>query len=319
MFSLEGAPVQQPDVRPHSSYSLRPRGARAHRSAGFTLIEILVVIVIISLLAAILFPVFTRVREKARQATCQSNLKQIALAVTQYSQDYDERYPMGEVYPWNNTDKACAVTAAKEQGITPYKTLSATGGTPTWMGAIYSYTRNTQMYYCPSGPTTADAINWKNSPDARQAVYGFSYAYNPLVFMQWMWESGGGKDTLNPDCTIKKPTKAAGSMIASRFGSPSSVIMLADRGQTSRAALECQEPTPSRPMCNCGTASCSTNAVTGWLAGNDDVTSNPTQGFNPAQRHFEGANFCFIDGHVKWMSFDQYISKKPGILNAGIG
>ena len=59
---------------------------------GFTLIELLVVIAIIAILAAILFPVFSRAREKARQASCQSNLKQLALAVLMYNQDYDETY-----------------------------------------------------------------------------------------------------------------------------------------------------------------------------------------------------------------------------------
>jgi prepilin-type N-terminal cleavage/methylation domain-containing protein len=58
---------------------------------GFTLIELLVVIAIIAILAAILFPVFARAREKARQASCLSNLKQIALAHMMYAQDYDER------------------------------------------------------------------------------------------------------------------------------------------------------------------------------------------------------------------------------------
>jgi len=64
------------------------------RSApGFTLIELLVVIAIISVLAAILFPVFAQVREKARAISCLSNQKQIGLALTQYVQDYDEKYP----------------------------------------------------------------------------------------------------------------------------------------------------------------------------------------------------------------------------------
>ena len=60
---------------------------------GFTLIELLVVIAIIAILAAILFPVFARAREKARQTTCLSNMKQIALAVVMYATDYDEMYP----------------------------------------------------------------------------------------------------------------------------------------------------------------------------------------------------------------------------------
>ncbi len=61
------------------------------KRTGFTLIELLVVIAIIAILAAILFPVFARAREKARQASCQSNLKQIALAEIMYVSDYDSR------------------------------------------------------------------------------------------------------------------------------------------------------------------------------------------------------------------------------------
>jgi prepilin-type N-terminal cleavage/methylation domain-containing protein/prepilin-type processing-associated H-X9-DG protein len=72
---------------------------------AFTLIELLVVIAIIAILAAILFPVFAQAREKARQASCQSNLKQIGLAFMQYVQDYDETYP-----PF--TADACSATGA---------------------------------------------------------------------------------------------------------------------------------------------------------------------------------------------------------------
>lgn len=60
---------------------------------GFTLIELLVVIAIIAILAAILFPVFARAREKARQASCQSNIKQIVLGAIMYTQDYDDSVP----------------------------------------------------------------------------------------------------------------------------------------------------------------------------------------------------------------------------------
>jgi len=64
------------------------------RRSGFTLIELLVVIAIIAILAAILFPVFARAREKARQSSCQSNLKQIMLAELQYMADYDQCLPI---------------------------------------------------------------------------------------------------------------------------------------------------------------------------------------------------------------------------------
>jgi prepilin-type N-terminal cleavage/methylation domain-containing protein/prepilin-type processing-associated H-X9-DG protein len=67
------------------------------RKRGFTLIELLVVIAIIAILAAILFPVFSRAREQARRATCQSNLKQVGLVFIQYAQDYDEIYPCGNM------------------------------------------------------------------------------------------------------------------------------------------------------------------------------------------------------------------------------
>lgn len=64
------------------------------RKKGFTLIELLVVIAIIAILAAILFPVFARAREQARQTTCQSNLKQVGLAMLMYLQDWDEIFPI---------------------------------------------------------------------------------------------------------------------------------------------------------------------------------------------------------------------------------
>jgi prepilin-type N-terminal cleavage/methylation domain-containing protein/prepilin-type processing-associated H-X9-DG protein len=70
---------------------------KQHYNSGFTLIELLVVIAIIAILSAILFPVFAKVREKARQTTCASNLKQIGLAILQYNQDYDETFPPANV------------------------------------------------------------------------------------------------------------------------------------------------------------------------------------------------------------------------------
>jgi prepilin-type N-terminal cleavage/methylation domain-containing protein len=89
------------------------------RSGGFTLIELLVVIAIIAILAAILFPVFAQAREKARSASCLSNQKQIALAFSMYSQDYDETYPPA-VDPVTNL--------WWEQSVTPYIKSGNVGG-----------------------------------------------------------------------------------------------------------------------------------------------------------------------------------------------
>ena len=72
--------------------------SRDRKRDGFTLIELLVVIAIITILAAILFPVFSRARENARRASCLSNAKQMGLAMLQYAQDNDEKFPIVAFY-----------------------------------------------------------------------------------------------------------------------------------------------------------------------------------------------------------------------------
>src|SRR5947209_973259 len=69
------------------------------RASGFTLIELLVVIAVIAILAGILFPVFAQAREKARQAACASNMKQIGMAFRMYVQDYDQYFPSSTIEP----------------------------------------------------------------------------------------------------------------------------------------------------------------------------------------------------------------------------
>jgi len=92
----------------NSDIRSRPVINRANNSGlrrAFTLIELLVVIAIIAILAAILFPVFAQAREKARQTSCVSNLRQLSLGATMYLQDYDEQFldyrVINELYLWN--------------------------------------------------------------------------------------------------------------------------------------------------------------------------------------------------------------------------
>ena len=107
-----------------SSFS---RPSRSTSSNGFTLIELLVVIAIIAILAAILFPVFAQARAKARQATCQSNIRQIGMASLMYVQDYDENYTMYQTVakcPWPNICGTSDVTVSYLYLLQPYSKSS---------------------------------------------------------------------------------------------------------------------------------------------------------------------------------------------------
>jgi len=125
---------------------------------GFTLIELLVVIAIIAILAAILFPVFARAREKARQSSCQSNLKQIGLSFGMYVQDYDNRFPCND-YPYASTaynDPSVAIR------------FNWTG----WIAnGLRPYIKNEQVYVCPSR-----ANGWQNpATNYNRVSYGYNY------------------------------------------------------------------------------------------------------------------------------------------------
>jgi prepilin-type N-terminal cleavage/methylation domain-containing protein/prepilin-type processing-associated H-X9-DG protein len=125
---------------------------------AFTLIELLVVIAIIAILAAILFPVFAKAREKARQAACMSNLHQIGLAVMQYTQDYDELYP-------------CEFIVT---GLSP-KTES------DWSVEIMPYVKSYGVFVCPSNPNTEVGVGyaaWSNSAKNTPPYISNDYAAN---------------------------------------------------------------------------------------------------------------------------------------------
>jgi prepilin-type N-terminal cleavage/methylation domain-containing protein/prepilin-type processing-associated H-X9-DG protein len=133
------------------------RTSRRRTPGGFTLIELLVVIAIIAILAAILFPVFAKAREKARSSSCQSNLKQMAVAITQYTQDNDERLP---------------------------GRLNGGGEAYSWRIVIGPYLKSLQVFQCPS--------NTNNANNSYDGVTKISYGVNGHDAYTTPMRSGNG-------------------------------------------------------------------------------------------------------------------------------
>ena len=133
---------------------------------GFTLIELLVVISIIAVLAAMLFPVFAQAREKARQASCLSNMKQMGLAFTQYLSDFDNTYP------------TCDNDKAKITGRPPDPETPDADGPPErdWHIVTQPYVKNFAVMRCPSDPSHAPAD--PRNPDFAAKEYVSSYTVN---------------------------------------------------------------------------------------------------------------------------------------------
>ena len=251
------------------------------RKRGFTLIELLVVIAIIAILAAILFPVFQKVRENARRTACLSNMKQIGLAVTQYYQDADEKGP---------------------NGADPYGRCSG------WAWQVYPYIKSTAVFHCPDDSNVGPAASsyGMNANLAIQGTTGAQDSSTGLAISQYtspaktvlLFETANSRqyDITDPSgSTVDTATKAKSDncyngLSPSGYGIGYSYDPSGSYGETAGSAVA---------------GDGYTKFATGWMRN----SNKNGQFLATTGRHTDGANYLMADQHAKFF--------RPSAVSAG--
>ncbi len=180
---------------------------------GFTLIELLIVIGIIALLAAVLFPVFAKARARARQTVCLSNLRQLGLAFSAYSQDYDDQYPNGA----DPTDRYSTPSVwsfgppGDKALVDTLPMLADDPHTPAQPGVLDAYVKSRELWHCPSdsGYTQIDnalCCSLNALPTSYDA-YGTSYLSRTEIAILHKLYSGIVSYDAFPACTEHGPSE----------------------------------------------------------------------------------------------------------------
>jgi prepilin-type N-terminal cleavage/methylation domain-containing protein/prepilin-type processing-associated H-X9-DG protein len=246
---------------------------------GFTLIELLVVIAIIAILAAILFPVFAQAREKARTISCLSNVKQMALGVMMYVQDYDETMLPSKI---------------------TYTGSAFPNDQAFWPQLIQPYQKNWGIVRCPSDAD--DPFGIFNGANA-----GIKWYYNWMRWPQYgmNWNYLMPSPTCNPFPGL--PVSMAG------IAQPAATVLMTDAKNVGTSAGYYTSEHVDSPAAiwapDCCTYSNGGWGATGTWGDTLNYASKKTETGAVAVRHTGGTNVSFCDGHAKWLT--------PGALAAG--